>query len=51
MPIMPIAEQDIVRVDQAPMDAAEAFFLPEVFRGLGTTFKHMITRRRGRRSR
>ena len=29
-------------VDQPPLNAAEAFFLPEVFKGLGTTFKHLV---------
>ena len=39
---MAIAEQDIVNVDLPPLTAAEAFFLPEVFKGLGTTFKHLV---------
>ncbi len=38
---MPIAEQDIVVVDLPPMGPAESFYLPEVFKGLGTTLKHM----------
>jgi len=38
---MPIADADIINVDQKPLNAAEAFYLPEVFKGLGTTFKHM----------
>lgn len=38
---MPIAEQDIVNVDVSPLNAAESFFLPEVFKGLGTTFRHI----------
>jgi NADH-quinone oxidoreductase subunit I len=39
---MAIREDDIVLVDLPPLNAGEAFFLPEVFRGLGTTFKHLI---------
>ncbi|HEX7008751.1 MAG TPA: NADH-quinone oxidoreductase subunit I [Phycisphaeraceae bacterium] len=39
---MPIRDEDIVVVDPAPMTAPEAFYLPEVFRGLGTTLKHMV---------
>jgi NADH-quinone oxidoreductase subunit I len=38
---MPIAEQDIINVDQPPISRCEATFLPEVFKGLGTTFKHL----------
>lgn len=38
---MPIDEADIINVDQAPLNPAEAFYLPEVFKGLGTTLKHM----------
>jgi NADH-quinone oxidoreductase subunit I len=39
---MAIAEQDIINVDQSPMTRSEATFLPEVFKGLGTTFKHLV---------
>ena len=38
---MPIADEDIIVVDLPPLTAAEAGFLPEVFKGLGTTFKHL----------
>ena len=49
---MPIADQDILNVDLPPLNAAESFFLPEVFRGLGTTFKHAVASiGRGRRNR
>ncbi|QDU72205.1 NuoI/complex I 23 kDa subunit family protein [Mucisphaera calidilacus] len=37
---MPIREQDIINVDLPPMNASESFFLPEVFKGLGTTIRH-----------
>jgi len=37
---MPIADQDIVNVDLPKLNAAEAFYLPEVFKGLGTTLRH-----------
>lgn len=39
---MAIRDEDIVVVDLPPMDARESFFLPEVFKGLGTTLKHMM---------
>ena len=46
-----IADSDIVQINPAPMTRAESTFLPEVFKGLGTTLKHMITSiGRGRRS-
>ena len=35
-------DTDIKLVDLPPLNAAEAFYLPEVFKGLGTTFKHII---------
>lgn len=38
---MAIAEQDIINVDQPPITRSEATFLPEVFKGLGTTFKRL----------
>ena len=39
---MPIQDQDIVVIDAKPLNAAEAFYLPEVFKGLGTTFRHLM---------
>jgi len=39
---MPITESDIVNVDQSPLNQYEAVFLPEVFKGLGTTLKHIV---------
>jgi NADH-quinone oxidoreductase subunit I len=39
---MSIPEQDIIVVDPAPMNAMDAAYLPEVFKGLGTTFKHLV---------
>lgn len=38
---MPIDDQDIVQVDLPPLTPVEASFLPEIFKGLGTTFRHM----------
>ncbi len=38
---MTLHDEDIVIVDPAPPTTAEAFYLPEVFKGLGTTLKHM----------
>lgn len=39
---MPIQDQDIVVIDPKPLNAAESFYLPEVFKGLGTTFRHLM---------
>ena len=48
---MPIADKDIVNVDLPPMSPAQKIFLPEVFKGLGTTIKHVATSiGRGKRS-
>jgi len=38
---MPINDEDIMVVDLAPLTAVQASYLPEVFKGLGTTFKHL----------
>ena len=38
---MPIRDEDILVIDPAPLDAVAASYLPEVFKGLGTTLKHM----------
>ena len=39
---MTIADDQILHVDLPPLTKAESIFLPEVFKGLGTTFKHML---------
>ena len=39
---MPIRDEDILLVEASPLNAAEASYLPEVFKGLGTTLKHLI---------
>ncbi len=39
---MPVIEADVINVDQPRLNAAESAFLPEVFKGLGTTLRHMI---------
>lgn len=39
---MPIQDQDIVVMDAKPLNTAESFYLPEVFKGLGTTFRHLM---------
>ncbi|QDU34424.1 NADH-quinone oxidoreductase subunit I [Poriferisphaera corsica] len=38
---MPIRDEETVNVDLKPMTAAQNFYLPEVFKGLGTTFRHL----------
>ena len=38
---MTIPESDIINVDLPKLNAAQAFYLPEVFKGLGTTFRHI----------
>ncbi len=37
-----IADADILLIDPAPISRTEAMYLPEVFKGLGTTFKHLV---------
>ena len=39
---MPITEQDIITIKPTPISATESIYLPEVFKGLGTTLKHMF---------
>ncbi len=39
---MAIADQDIVMIKTKPMTRAESLYLPEVFKGLGTTLKHLV---------
>ncbi|MEM1098796.1 MAG: hypothetical protein AAGH92_08400 [Planctomycetota bacterium] len=39
---MPVQDADIVNVDLPPLGAGESFFLPEVFKGLGTTMRHIL---------
>jgi NADH-quinone oxidoreductase subunit I len=39
---MPIADKDIIHINPAPISGTESMFLPEVFKGLGTTIKHMF---------
>ena len=46
---MPIRDEDVVVVDLPKLTAGQAFYLPEVFKGLGTTFKHMVNTVAGRR--
>ena len=47
-----IREEDIIVIDPPPITRTEATFLPEVFKGLGTTLKHLAgSIGRGKRSR
>ncbi len=39
---MPIADQEIVQLRPEPLSAAASFYLPEGFKGLGTTFRHLM---------
>jgi len=40
---MPIRDDDILRVEAPPMNCLEGVYLPEVFRGFGTTLRHFFT--------
>lgn len=40
---MAIRDEDIVVIRSKPMNAAERMYLPEVFKGFGTTLRHMFT--------
>mgnify|MGYP001302937466 FL=1 len=39
---MSIPDDQVIVIEPKPISAMESIFLPEVFKGLGTTFKHMI---------
>ncbi len=39
---MPIADSDIIEIKVKPLTPAERYYLPEVFKGLGTTLKHLL---------
>ncbi|MCC7144874.1 MAG: NADH-quinone oxidoreductase subunit I [Phycisphaeraceae bacterium] len=39
---MPIKDQDVLLIAPTPISRSEAMYLPEVFKGLGTTFKHVL---------
>jgi NADH-quinone oxidoreductase subunit I len=41
-PRMPIPDKDIVNVDAKPLSRAQQMYLPEVFKGLGTTIRNMM---------
>jgi NADH-quinone oxidoreductase subunit I len=47
---MPIRDQDVIEIQPTPIKASESMFLPEVFAGLGTTFKHLAGTIFGKRS-
>jgi NADH-quinone oxidoreductase subunit I len=47
---MPIRDQDVIEIQPTPIRASESMFLPEVFAGLGTTFKHLAGTIFGKRS-
>ncbi len=40
---MPITDDQIIEIKPEPMRRSESTFLPEVFKGLGTTLKHLVT--------
>ncbi|MEM9914429.1 MAG: NADH-quinone oxidoreductase subunit I [Planctomycetota bacterium] len=44
---MPVTDADTINVDLPPLTAAESFYLPEVFKGLGTTLRHLTGAIRG----
>src|SRR5438105_4397103 len=39
---MAISDDQIIVIEPQPISGSESVFLPEVFKGLGTTFKHLI---------
>ncbi|MEM1071528.1 MAG: NADH-quinone oxidoreductase subunit I [Planctomycetota bacterium] len=40
---MPIRDEDILDLDVPPLNRLESVYLPEVFKGFGTTFRHFFT--------
>ena len=39
---MPVTDADVMDVTLPPLGAMESFYLPEVFKGMGTTLRHML---------
>ena len=39
---MPIRDEDILVIAPPPLSGSDASYLPQVFKGLGTTLKHMV---------
>ena len=39
---MPMTDVDILVIEPEPISRSESVFLPQVFLGLGTTFKHLV---------
>ncbi|MDX2148169.1 MAG: NADH-quinone oxidoreductase subunit I [Planctomycetota bacterium] len=40
---MPIRDEDIIELSTPKLSALEALYLPEIFKGMGTTLRHMVT--------
>ena len=40
---MAIPDDDIIRIETRPMNAMESVYLPEIFKGFGTTMRHFFT--------
>jgi len=40
---MAIRDDEVVHIRPAPLSAAEAVYLPEIFKGFGTTLRHLFT--------
>jgi hypothetical protein len=40
---MAIRDEDIISITTKPMNRSESMYLPEVFKGFGTTMRHFFT--------
>ena len=40
---MAIRDEDVLRVAAPPLNRLESAYLPEVFKGFGTTMRHFLT--------
>jgi NADH-quinone oxidoreductase subunit I len=40
---MPISDKDIVQLPVPPLNRLEGIYLPEIFKGMGTTMRHFFT--------
>ena len=40
---MAIRDEDVLEINDPPMNRLESIFLPEAFKGFGTTLRHFFT--------
>jgi len=40
---MPIRDEDVIQIRSEPLNRAERLYMPEIFKGFGTTMRHFFT--------